>query len=431
MAYSYTSAGGSKVTVPCRVDKQEALPVTKASFREQVRDPSRQQRALLHLRYDLHWHLLENGRDRWTSKDGNAYVVDPADPFFLALVGDTRGVVKLCRENRALVQQGDRNGSGATLLYYACRAGFRDLVDALLVLGAPVSNVGPCGSAPLHAASFYGHAIVVSALLARGADRAIKNRYGNTAQMEARTPEIRAMLADDVINAHLKPLVDAGVGESLRRVALPGQDRVIAWKVSRPAALVQEDLIATARVPTDWLHAWHGTKPQYMESILRTGLRPAGSCGIKPPSGHIPLGRTVFGIKDFAAAVFVSPDLAYSSHPAYAGRITAGGEEWLTLMLARVRPGSFQTFRSTVGGYIPVNESVEPEWRIVTELPGHCNPEDLEGHPTTDGADMFRISSRDDSHTNCVVTDVILLSKEFLDSGTLPREQAAAILVSA
>jgi len=224
------------------------------------------------------------------------------------------------------------------------------------------------------------------------------------------------MLADTAIERHLMPLVDAGVGMEIRPVPMPGEDHVIGWKVSRHPTLIQKDLISVRTVPEDWLWAWHGTKPHALQSIFETNLRPSGSTGVKPPEGHIPLGVEVFGIKDFARAVFVSPDLTYSAHPAYAGRIAAGGQEWPSLILARVRPESFLTIRSTVSGYVPLGESVDPEWRVATELEGHFTPTDLDGHPSCMEADLFRIADGTDAHAHVVVTDAILVAKNFIDS---------------
>ena len=77
-------------------------------------------------------------------------------------------------------------------LYLACRNGDIATVDRLLprtpvtILNSLEAN----GSTCLHAASYNGHADIVARLLAHGACRTIRNRYGCTALDEAKTDEV-------------------------------------------------------------------------------------------------------------------------------------------------------------------------------------------------------------------------------------------------
>ena len=75
----------------------------------------------------------------------------------------------------------------------------------------------------------------------------------------------------------------------------------------------------------NWIPIWHGTKYEFLESIVINGLKPSGSKlsngkVVEPPKGHIPLGLKVDGIDNWAGAVFVSPSILYSSHIAYSER---------------------------------------------------------------------------------------------------------------
>ncbi|CAF0835541.1 unnamed protein product [Adineta steineri] len=79
--------------------------------------------------------------------------------------------------------------------YWACRNGDVDAVKRILpnLSSTDVNRVESNGSTALHAASYYGHAVIVQLLLERGADTTIKNKYKKTAEDEASTDEVRAV----------------------------------------------------------------------------------------------------------------------------------------------------------------------------------------------------------------------------------------------
>jgi ankyrin repeat protein len=72
-----------------------------------------------------------------------------------------------------------KHENAMTLLYIASRLGFRDLVALLLNYGCSVNN-NNCGSTPLHAACYFGHACVVSLLIENGESLTLKNKYDHT-----------------------------------------------------------------------------------------------------------------------------------------------------------------------------------------------------------------------------------------------------------
>ena len=101
--------------------------------------------------------------------------------------------------------------------------------------------------------------------------------------------------------------------------------------------------------------AWHGTKEEYVCSILKHGLRASGSKLpdgklLKPLDNHYALGMSHQGISNWAAAVFVSPSVSYASHVCYAERVFVDGEMWAVIMDCAVRKGSFTKHDQTVGG---------------------------------------------------------------------------------
>src|SRR5262249_9322185 len=93
-------------------------------------------------------------------------------------------------------------GNGLTALMWAAgyEDGFgeRDALDVVALLldaGAPIDAVDNRGRTALMIASERGHAAVVQALLARGADRSVKDKAGLRALDLAATGEVREALS--------------------------------------------------------------------------------------------------------------------------------------------------------------------------------------------------------------------------------------------
>jgi len=107
----------------------------------------------------------------------------PADMIKLGL--EKRGVWVKLREARTA----RRGGGGWTRLHHACFAHFDDVqrVCELIELGWPgsVEARGSYGCTPLMRASLNGHAGIVKALLAAGADVNAANNHGGTALIMA------------------------------------------------------------------------------------------------------------------------------------------------------------------------------------------------------------------------------------------------------
>ncbi len=64
---------------------------------------------------------------------------------------------------------------------------------------------------------------------------------------------------------------------------------------------------------------------------------------IKPPSNHFQLGENIYGINNWANAVFVSPSILYASHACYSERVIALSSQWCVVIKVFVKPSSYYT----------------------------------------------------------------------------------------
>ena len=107
-----------------------------------------------------------------------------------------------------------------------------------------------------------------------------------------------------------------------------------------------------------------------MESIIKNGLKPSGTklndgTYIKPLEGHIYLDKEVKGIKNWAQAVFVSPNIFYAADSCYAERIISGNQQWAVLVEAMVRPGIYTDSTSTLLEWNErIGEPKQVEYRV-------------------------------------------------------------------
>jgi hypothetical protein len=297
--YEYLSAAGSKVSVPRLIGC--SLPTSiadKKSFYNLTTNAPRQARAEISLVYDIHWRCITNRHGTNCARystEGSAFTYDVNDLFTLAAIGDTRALLTRLRTNPA--QRDAQDEAGDTLLYKACRSGFCDMVDALLGLGCDVDIAKSMGSSPLHATSYYGHEIVVALLLAKSAGRDLKNKYGNSSLDEARTDNIRRVLATEVVQGHLlQKLVDPSPPDKSIAVVVCLQpifykNSAVAWKVMRHPQQIRNTL-GDYEIPVAWSTAWHGTELQHLHPIMQYDLQSSGTSlltgtKIVPPSWAI------------------------------------------------------------------------------------------------------------------------------------------------
>jgi hypothetical protein len=117
--------------------------------------------------------------------------------------------------------------------------------------------------------------------------------------------------------------------------------------------------------------AYHGTNIAAVQSILTDGLIIPGTVTasgkrINPPSNHIARDVAAFRVLDFAAAVFLSPSVHYSSDPTYAITFDDGDRQLIPVLECSVKNKSYDTYPCTVSKYTehPGDDMHAIEWRV-------------------------------------------------------------------
>ena len=300
------------------------------------------------------------------------YWVKKRDEFFCVNTGNFKLLKTLIRTKKNKNFLRNIDDLKRTLLYLAARNGFKDIVEYLIKIGADLNSTQSTGSTPLHAAAFYGHKDIVKLLIDNGANPNIKNKFNNFPIKEGKTEDIKEIINstndNQILNLYYKLS-----SKNLASYFIPingnnenGKGEVICYK-----------LICNSQINhlerKNYVVVWHGTKFQYLESIVEKGLKPSGTkisddTIIEPPNGHIKLNTTFDGISNLAEAVFVSPSLIYSSLPAYAEIIKCKNKEYVCLIEGRVKKGSYTEHYSTTNREsIPYDEPSRVEFRIIEE----------------------------------------------------------------
>ena len=293
--------------------------------------------------------------------------------FYCAIVGDYQGLLNHILENKTLLESKDK--FGRPLLYIAARNGHYKVCEILLEYGADVNCCDENGSTPLHVAAYHGHNDIINLLISYGADVNKKNLIGEAPSEEVATPRYKQI----IINSQNDRILN--LYTLLCSVKLV--DRII--KVKKYNIITKtDDFIAIKFIPSykilppnfqeirkSWVPAWHGTKFNFIESILKNGLKESGSIiqdfgEIRPHSDHIQVGVQFNNIKDWSQAIFNSPSIFYSTHPTYSERIdsTFFGKRYAVLIETRLKPNSFQTYNSTTSRIIVQGEPTLIEYRV-------------------------------------------------------------------
>ena len=293
------------------------------------------------------------------------FYITKSDHFVLAACGHTTALASEIRDRQDLLK--DKDECSRTLLYLASRSGFYDMCELLLEKGASINVVQSTGSTPLHGAAYYGHTLIAELLLQHGAKTDIKNKFGNSPQDESTTPEIRKMIqtapADKILSLTAEPR-EKNLVHRVRLIKYQG--KVIAKELARDRGTL--DIATRAQwdgICRNWESAWHGTRYRHVESIIKNGFLPAGSSDIKPEAGHYELNKEYLGVSNWAAAIFLSPCILYSSHKTYSERVFSKSQKWCVLVKAYCKPGSYKSYAPTVLNF----ESVfpDPEMRVPVE----------------------------------------------------------------
>ena len=74
-------------------------------------------------------------------------------------------------------------------------------------------------------------------------------------------------------------------------------------------------------------------------------------------------------MNDWSQAIFTSPSVFYSTHPTYSERIDSSffGNKYAVLVETRLRPNSFQTFKTTTSRKVVFGEPTLVEYRVKSE----------------------------------------------------------------
>ncbi|CAF3977540.1 unnamed protein product [Rotaria sordida] len=121
--------------------------------------------------------------------------------------------------------------------------------------------------------------------------------------------------------------------------------------------------------------AYHGTNINVIRSILHDGLVIPGtvtSSGkrINPPKHHFAREKKYFGISDFAAGVFLSPSVYYSSDPTYAVSFSHDDQQLIPVLECSIKSNSYTVYPGTVGAYTkhPGDDMNALEWRVTDPI---------------------------------------------------------------
>lgn len=375
------------------IDPNSSKDKCKKAFRNLIINPDIYQRRIASLAYDMI--CSEFNYD----KKGNIYKVVNKDHFYYTIIDDLQNLKKLYAKNKNILKEKDlyeRN-----LLYIAARNGYMDICQFLLEEGIDPNEAQSTDSTPLHGASFYNQYDIVKLLLEYGAKTNIKNIYGNSVFDDAKSDVIREIISiseKDKITCLLNKLTDERLAKRL--ILVKYNNLIIGKKILRNEENIGKD-IDLNYIKNNWEVGWHGTKFEFLESIMRYGLYPSGSklkdgTEIKPLEGHVPLNIKVAGFDNWAKAIFVSPSIFYAGHPVYAKTIFSNDIEYSVLVETRVKPGTFSKHPPTVVQYVQKNgEPTFVEYRIEVK-------------------DDSNLIMRIESKKNVIVTGILFAKTDFL-----------------
>ena len=255
------------------------------------------------------YHMITKNKEDESRYDKRKVSCIGSGAFFYAIIGHTKLLLKeIKRDPKVLTSVDAQNRS---LLYITARSGYYDTTKSLLSNGASPNQAQANASTPLHGAAFYGQKDIVSLLLECGADPTRKNHFNVTPADEAASMEIRKVF-ENFKTDRFAELVDglrAGnlIEDNIRPIEYKG--KVIGREIFRSKRILQASAGRRwGEICAKWEKAYHGTKYEFIQSIMENGLLPSGSkllngTVIKPPSNHYQLDTTYFGIEKWAHAV--------------------------------------------------------------------------------------------------------------------------------
>ena len=358
---NYIAEGGGKVHINLPINPWTTLGLTsnkasrdsvKVAFQQKTQTQQRQSRALVALAN----HILTSTEPRYQRiPDSDLYTIKNRDHFVVAACGNTKELKVLVRRDPSLVKASDEHGR--TLLYLASKSGFYDMVKMLLQKGADINKVQRDGSTPLHGAAYFGHFLVVGLLLEYGAQTKLTNTWGQTALQESKSPDIEELIknaSSDYIFSLKTEMSEKKIVSEMRPIEFKGQ-HIAKELIRHPDLFDSKTRAEMDTIFENWEMGWHGTNIKNVESILKQGLLPSGTNGIKPPPGHFRLDTKWFDVENWAAAIFLSPSVLYAGHAAYSERVMSNNQQWCVLIKAYCPPGSYKAYNPTVLRYFTIH----------------------------------------------------------------------------
>ena len=362
----------------------------KSAFRKLITSPNIEEKKRGSLAYDI----LCN-KNKYIKK-GNLYSTKIKDHFYYVIIGDLENLKKIYEKDKNILKEKDE--LGRNLLYISARNGFNDICEFLLEEGMDPNETQGTKSTPLHGAAFYNQDSTVKLLLEYGAKTEIKNVDGKTVLEDAYSKKIKEIILNsqkDKITNLLNDLLNKKLAKKLILVKYDNQ--IIGKKIIR-----NEEMISSyINNEKEWEIGWHGTKFEFLESIMKYGLYPSGSklengYEIKPLKGHVQLNIKVDKFNNWAKAIFVSPSIFYAGHPAYAKTIISNNIEYSVLIETRIKKGKFTQHKPTVVKYAQKNgEPTFIEYRIEVK-------------------DDSNLIMRIESEKNVIVTSILFAKTDFL-----------------
>ena len=362
----------------------------KSVFRKLITSPNIEEKKRGSLAYDI----LCN-KNKYIKK-GNLYSTKIKDHFYYVIIGDLENLKKIYEKDKNILKEKDE--LGRNLLYISARNGFNDICEFLLEEGMDPNETQGTKSTPLHGAAFYNQDSTVKLLLEYGAKTEIKNIDGKTVLEDAYSKKIKEIILNsqkDKITNLLNDLINKKLAKKLILVKYDNQ--IIGKKIIRN----EEMLSSYINNEKEWEIGWHGTKFEFLESIMKYGLYPSGSklengYEIKPLKGHVQLNIKVDKFNNWAKAIFVSPSIFYAGHPAYAKTIISNNIEYSVLIETRIKKGKFTQHKPTVVKYAQKNgEPTFIEYRIEVK-------------------DDSNLIMRIESEKNVIVTSILFAKTDFL-----------------
>lgn len=389
----------SKKNIPEEIDPYQVLnitpttsiPICKKAFRKLITSSDLYTKKIGALAYDI---LCNKFR---YNKNGKFYSPKKKDHFYYTLIGDLYNLKKIYEENKNILKEKDE--FNRSLLYIAAKNGFYEICEFLLEEGMDPNETQSTNSTPLHGAAFYNHFSVVKLLLEYGAKTNLENSGGNIVIEEAFSKEIKRIILEsyeDKITELLNKLTDKKLAKRL--ILVKYNNIIIGKKILRNEEMMPSNI---KEIKKNWEVGWHGTKFEFLESIMKYGLYPSGTKlkngkEIKPLDGHVKLNTKVAGFDNWAKAIFVSPSIFYAGHPAYARTIFSSKIEYSVLVETRVKPGTFTEHPPTVVKYAQKNgEPTFVEYRIEVK-------------------DDSNLIMRIESEKSVIVTSILFAKTDFL-----------------